>query len=58
MFQLFDNQVTIEQAKELLDGYSINVIQSMLLNGIISCELKQALMDYLKGRAVSYLFLQ
>ena len=58
MFQLFDHQVTIEQAKEILDGYSINVIQSMLVNGIIGIDLKQALMDYLKGRAVSYLFLQ
>mgnify|MGYP003540383695 FL=1 len=58
MFQLFDHTVTIEQAKEILDGYSINVIQSMLVNGIIGIDLKQALMDYLKGRAVSYLFLQ
>ena len=58
MFQLFGHQVTIEQAKEILDGYSINVIQSMLVNGIIGIDLKQALMDYLKGRAVSYLFLQ
>ena len=58
MFQLFDHPVTIEKAKEILDGYSINVIQSMLVNGIIGIDLKQALMDYLKGRAVSYLFLQ
>ena len=58
MFQLFDHQVITEQAKEILDGYSINVIQSMLVNGIIGIDLKQALMDYLKGRAVSYLFLQ
>ena len=57
MFQLFDHQVTIEQAKEILDGYSINVIQSMLINGIIGIELKQALTDYFKERAINYLFL-
>lgn len=56
-FELFDREVTIEQAKELLNGYSINVIQSMLINGIITTDLKEVLTDYFKARAINYLFL-